>query len=57
VFETLRVTNSARQTIVLVTSGNPSFTEGARKELLDALKEIEARMLKTSRGTTPLPRY
>ena len=45
VFETLRVTNSAGQTIVLVTSGNPSFTDGARKQLLDALKEIEARLL------------
>jgi hypothetical protein len=41
VFETLRVTNTQRETSVLVTTGNRSFAEGARKELLDELRAIE----------------
>ena len=41
IYETLRVTNSQGETAVLVTSGNRSFKEGARKELLDELRKIE----------------
>ena len=39
VFETLRITVTAG-TGVLVTSGNPSFTKGARRELLDWLQAL-----------------
>lgn len=39
VFETLRITVSSG-TGVLVTSGNPSFTTGARRELLDWLQRL-----------------
>jgi len=39
VFETLRITVTAG-TGVLVTSGNPSFTKGARRELLNWLQAL-----------------
>jgi hypothetical protein len=47
VFETLRITLGAR-TGVLVTSGNPSFTTGARRELLDWLQSLMTALQQTT---------
>jgi hypothetical protein len=46
IFETLKVqSQDGGGTVVLVTSGNPTFDrEGARKQLLSMLKDIEARL-------------
>jgi hypothetical protein len=51
-FETLEVRRSGR-TVVLVTSGNPSFTQNAsRKELLSVLMSIEQRLLNRAKTQT-----
>ena len=45
-FETLKLQNGG-QTVVLVTSDNPTFArEGPRKQLLSMLKDVEQRLLK-----------
>jgi len=49
VFETLQLLRDG-QTVVLVTSGNPTFdTEGPRKQLLSALNAIQNRLREKAR--------
>jgi hypothetical protein len=39
-FETLRVTEPGRRTVVLVSSGNDSFTIGSRRDLIRLLYAV-----------------